>query len=129
MFNYGFNMFSVMEMLFPIIFIVVLGFIIVIMVRGIKQWSYNNAQPKIPAEALVVAKRTAVSHYNHNAGTADVPNMIMTTDTTYYVTFEFDSGDRLEFHVPAREYGLIAEGDSGVLTSQGTRFISFERHR
>lgn len=41
--------------------------------------------------------------------------------TTYYVTFEVESGDRIELIVPDREYGLMVEGD------QGTRYISFDR--
>ena len=48
--------------------------------------------------------------------------------TTYYVTFEAESGDRTEFRVSGREYGSIAEGDQGKLTFQGTRYISFDRN-
>ena len=33
----------------------------------------------------------------------------------------------MEFMLEPNEYGLIAEGDAGKLTFQGTRFISFER--
>ena len=50
------------------------------------------------------------------------------TSTHYYVTFQFDSGDRLELHVPGREYGMMAEGDVGDLTFQGTRYLGFDRH-
>jgi hypothetical protein len=122
--SFGFGMFDIMSAIFPIMFILVLGVIIVVVIKGISQWSHNNAQPKIPAEAKVVSKRASVSHHQGNAG--DVHHHTMSS-TTYYVTFEFASGDRLELHVPDREYGMIAEGDSGILTSQGTRFISFER--
>ena len=37
------------------------------------------------------------------------------------------SGDRLELRLPGREYGLLTEGDTGLLTFQGTRYLSFER--
>ena len=47
--------------------------------------------------------------------------------TTYYVTFEVESGDRMEFIVPHSQYGYIAEGDYGKLTFQGTRFLDFQR--
>lgn len=33
----------------------------------------------------------------------------------------------MEFIVSGREYGHMAEGDQGILTSQGTRYISFDR--
>ena len=49
------------------------------------------------------------------------------TYTSYYVTFQFDSGDRLEFSVEGTEYGMLAEGDRGKLTFQGTRYLGFER--
>ena len=38
-----------------------------------------------------------------------------------------ESGDRMELRVSGREYGLLAEGDRGQLTFQGTRYLSFVR--
>ena len=35
----------------------------------------------------------------------------------------------MELEMSGEQYGLIAEGDQGQLTFQGTRFISFERDR
>ena len=42
-------------------------------------------------------------------------------------TFQVESGDRMELPVSGREYGMLAEGDIGKLTFQGTRYLSFER--
>ena len=39
------------------------------------------------------------------------------------------SGDRMALEMSGEQSGLIAEGDQGQLTFQGTRFISFERDR
>jgi Protein of unknown function (DUF2500) len=47
----------------------------------------------------------------------------------YSVTFETKSGDRYEFAVPKQEYVMLAEGDTGTLTYQGTRYCSFRRQR
>ena len=47
--------------------------------------------------------------------------------TTYYVTFQVESGDRMEFTVEGSEYGMLIEGDHGKLTFQGTRYLGFER--
>ncbi|MBT2710891.1 DUF2500 domain-containing protein [Pseudomonas sp. ISL-84] len=33
------------------------------------------------------------------------------TSTRYFITFEVDSGDRMEFHVSRKEYGQLSEGD------------------
>lgn len=51
------------------------------------------------------------------------------TSTTYYATFEVPSGDRMEFKVGSREYGMLVEGDAGKLTFQGTRYHGFQRTR
>ena len=49
------------------------------------------------------------------------------TSTHYYVTFQVESGDRFELGVNGSDYGMLVEGDEGMLTFQGTRFLSFER--
>ena len=50
------------------------------------------------------------------------------SSTSYYVTFEVESGDRMELSVSGSEYGMLAEGDTGTLKFQGTRYLGFERH-
>ena len=50
------------------------------------------------------------------------------SSTWYYVTFQVDSGDRMEFSVSGSQYGMLCEGHEGSLTFQGTRFLSFERN-
>ena len=52
-----------------------------------------------------------------------------THSTWYYATFQVESGDRMEFSVTGIEYGMLAEGDTGKLSFQGTRYLSFERER
>ena len=49
------------------------------------------------------------------------------TFTTYYVTFQVESGDRIELRLSGTEYGQLAEGDTGRLSFQGTRYLGFER--
>lgn len=116
----GFHMIPSMA---TIIFMVVISFFIVALVRGISQWNKNNNSPRLTAEATVVSKRTHVSHH-HQAG----ENQHHHSSTSYYVTFEVASGDRMEFHVNSSEYGLLIEGDQGRLTFQGTRYLSFDRN-
>ena len=38
-----------------------------------------------------------------------------------------ESGDRIELKVSGKEYGMLVEQDSGILTFQGTRYLDFER--
>lgn len=49
------------------------------------------------------------------------------TYTRYFVTFELESGRRLEFSVKDPEYAMLAEGDQGCLSWQGTRYLAFDR--
>lgn len=116
-------MFHFMEAAFPLFFILIFGIIIFNVFRAIKEWSYNNSQPVLTVTAKIVGRRTHVSRsmHNHNG------HHHHSTSTRYFVTFEVESGDRMELHVPSKEYGLLAEGDIGKLTFQGTRYHNFER--
>ena len=109
------------EIMFSIVFLLVIGLFLVIASRGIAQWTKNNASPRLTVEAEVVAKRSQISHH------ASAGHPGMHTATSYYVTFEVESGDRMELHVDGWDFGLLAEGDHGRLSFQGTRFLGFER--
>ena len=111
---------EVFMILFFIMFFSVFSLAIVSSFKGIAQWNKNNHSPRLTVDAKVVAKRTNVSRHNSR-------NHMTHTSTTYFVTFQVESGDRMELLVPGQEYGLIVEGDSGKVTFQGTRFLSFQR--
>lgn len=122
----GFDMsFGIFSLLFGIVFILFIVVFVVVFVRILSQWGKNNRSPRLTVEATVVAKRTNVSHHHHNAG--DTAMHMTTTSTTYYATFQVESGDRMELPIPGNEYGLLVEGDKGKLTFQGTRYLGFER--
>ena len=119
MFYAGFDM--LFSILFPILFLVVLGMILYTIIGNISTWNKNNHSPRLTVPATVVAKRTEVSRHHTD-------NTMMHTFTTYYATFQVESGDRIEFLVSGTEYGMLAEGDSGELTFQGTRYLNFQRN-
>ena len=109
--------FSIMQVMVPLMFVLVFGIIIVTMVRGIGEWNKNNQSPKLTVPVTVVAKRSDVHRGIET----------MHTFTSYYVTFQVESGDRMEFEISDMEYGMLAEGDSGELIFQGTRYLNFRR--
>ena len=126
----GFDlMFSIVPVFIFIIFAIVIVGIITTAVRGVSQWSKNNAPPRLTVEAAVVGKRIDVTHHQHaNAGDQTGAHGYHTTSSTsYYVTFQVESGDRMEFSVSGAEYGMLIEGDRGRLSFQGTRYLGFER--
>lgn len=122
MFGFGFDMFSVM---FSIAFFMILGVFVVTFVKGIMQWNKNNHSPRLTVNARVVTKRTNVSHHHHHGAGAHVGHS--SSSTTYYVTFEVESGDRMELRVQGYDFAMLVEGDEGKLSFQGTRYLGFER--
>lgn len=119
--GFGFGMFGIM---FSLVFMLVFGMIIMTFVKGISQWNKNNNSPRLTVPATVVAKRTNVSHHHHGGVNEHHHHH---TSTTYYVTFEVQSGDRMELCMSGNEYGLLVEGDYGMLSFQGTRYLGFDR--
>lgn len=117
----GFDMFGIM---FTIVFLLVTGVFVVILVKGIGEWNKNNHSPKLTVPASIVAKRTNVSRHRHGGANGHHHHH---TSTSYYVTFQVESGDRMEFLISGQEYGLLIEGDRGNLSFQGTRYLGFER--
>lgn len=118
-FEQGLGMFSIMQTIFPVFFIIIVGIILFSIFKGISEWSNNNKQPRLNVPAVVVSKRTQV----RSGGGNDHHH----TSTRYYITFQVESGDRMEFSIHGREFGQLAEGDIGELTFQGTRFHTFTR--
>ena len=121
--------FSAFEILFAIVFVLIIGVFIASIVKGISTWNKNNQSPRLTVNATVVSKRTDVTHHSHPiAGDATGAHGYHTTSfTQYYVTFQVESGDRMEFSVSNAEYAMLANGDNGKLFFQGTRYLSFER--
>ena len=128
MFYAGFDL--LFSILFPILFFVVLGMILYTFIRNIRTWNQNNHSPRLTVPAKVVAKRTDVSHSSSaNAGDMSGAHGYDTsTFTSYYVTFQVESGDRMELTVSGSDYGMLVEGDIGKLSFQGTRYLGFERN-
>lgn len=120
-FGGGFDMFG---MMFTIVFLLAIGTFAAVFIKGIGEWNKNNHSPKLTVPARIVAKRTNISRHHHGDTTGAHHHH---TSTSYYVTFEVESGDRMELSLSGHEYGLLAEGDTGRLSFQGTRYLSFER--
>ena len=109
--------FGLFDFLFPILFLatfgLVFGIIVSTLIKGRKQERKNDASPRVSSDATVVTKRTHVRGDHAH--------------TTYYATFQFESGDRLELEIPRDRFGYLVEGDKGKLHFQGTRFLDFQR--
>ena len=111
-------------------FVVVFMFIAFAFMQVISTWNKNNHSPRLAVPAVVVAKREKITQQQHaHAGDmGGAHGFHTTTNTTYYVTFQVESGDRMEFEVDGSDYGLLVQGDIGKLSFQGTRYLGFERN-
>lgn len=112
-------LFSAVPFLVFVIFAIVIMIFITSLVKGAGQYFRNNSIPEEQIPARLVTKRlhTWGGHGN------------MSAHTSYYATFETEKGERMEFPVGSQFSGMHVEGDTGILTHRGTRFIGFERER
>lgn len=116
------------QLFFLVILLIVVAMFVLVFVRTISQWNRNNHSPRLTVEATVISRRSNVSYHHHDHGVGGGAGGIHTThSTTYYVTFQVASGDRMEFQLTGSEYGMLVEGDRGRLSFQGTRYLGFER--
>lgn len=128
-----FDMFDVMDSVFPIlfglVFCLVMGMFIYAIVHNVKEKRANDVAPVLTVEALVKTKRMDTYHTSPTYDGDGHRTSSGSYHTSYYATFEVESGDRLELQVSDYEYGQLAEGDRGKLTFQRKRFLKFDRER
>ena len=119
-------LFTVVPMFIGIIFVIIFIGIIASLFTGLRQWKKNEESPRLSIEAIVKSKRTNVTgniHPNHHH------NIHSHSSTTiYFVPLKRVVTDS-EFHVSGKEYGILAEGNIGTLTFQGTRYLDFIRKK
>lgn len=113
---------TILIAVFAVVLIGVIG-------RGLYVWMRNNRAPQETSDARITAKRMKVSGHGGTmmANRVSAMNMLhSSTYTEYFVTFELANGKRMELGVKDAEYGMLAEGDRGRLSWQGTRYLGFE---
>ncbi|KAA0561844.1 DUF2500 domain-containing protein [Bacillus sp. CH30_1T] len=113
----GDMIFQIVPVFIGIIFVIVISFILFSVIKGVGEWSKNNQSPTLIVRAKVLAKRTAVRGGGETRAYSQ-----------YFVTFEVESGDRMELKVKDNEFGMLVEGDQGELTFQDSRYLGFVRH-
>lgn len=112
----GAGIFGIIMMVISVIMCLLsFGVFIFLVVRIIKNAKKDDNSPKITVPATVVTKRSLVRHASDMGS------------TRYFVTFELENRERMELSVSGNESGMLVEGDYGMLTFQGTRFVNFER--
>lgn len=75
----------------------------------------NNKAPQITVPVVLI-KKIVRSYYDQTT---------KSWDEDYFAKFEFDSGDQREFQISHSAYRHMNEGDYGMLTFKGTRYLAF----
>lgn len=120
-FGFGYGM---VDGMVTVVFVLMLGVMIYAVVQAIARKQKNDASPRLTVLARVVSRRQEVTHHARNMN----DGVYHTSSTTrYFVTFQVESGDRLELQLDGSDFGMLAEGDEGRLSFQGTRFLDFQR--
>src|SRR3954471_1217877 len=88
------------------------AFVIIVIIACRFVAKIRGRRQLISVRAKVVAKRAAT----HGRMSSNSPGDVY---TSYFATFEMGAGERLEFHLQDADYGLLVEGDEGMLTYQG----------
>ena len=118
-FGFPFLLSRLMFTLVPLAMFIIIG---LALLRSLREWRHNENSPRLTVEAKIVGKRS-----DYYRTMSNKTNVHRHSRTNYYVTFEVESGDRMELELQGHEYGLLVEGDRGKLTFQGTRYLGFER--
>lgn len=106
---------SGLDILCLAVFFLALSALIVYLFQNFSQWQRDRNAPRLCVGADVVSKRS-----DRHILPDDPP-----INGDYFVTFEMESGDRMELRLPGHDFRRIAEGDFGRLTFQGSRYIAF----
>ncbi len=99
-----------------VIFVFIFLFTIFKSARTIRN---NSKSPRIKAPCTIVEHRKETSINKNN----DYSNSL------YYLTLEFETGDRCEYQVTYDAFSYYVDGDKGMVTVKGNEFITFELDR
>lgn len=100
MFYSGFD--ALFSILFPLVFLFVLGMILFTVASNLRTWSKNNASPRLTVPATVVAKRMNISRH-HTANAGDMTGAHgCSQHERYYLLCDLSGGKR-------RPHGAAAE--------------------
>ena len=98
-----------------------LGIVAFVILVFFLEKAINKRKPQVSIEVIVIKVNDRYSG-SITFGRRGGYNL----NPRYQVTFKLKSGKKKTFSCPSPKYKWICKGDVGILTHQGTRFISFE---
>lgn len=101
------------------IIVVISVYGLISIVLGLRRWHINNNEPQFSTKVQVYDVKEQKNRQRTKGYTINAQNI---------VTFRFiDTNEYKTFYVSRSQYGWLSRRDAGILVSQGTRFISFNK--
>lgn len=115
--------FAIFQIMVPVFLVLLIGVIIFLNIKEIYDYHHSNKKPVLTVPAKVINKRAQVIHHLHQIEI----HLYYPTSTYYFVTFELETGENIEFEISGIEYSSIFEEDYGNLTYQGIDLLHFAK--
>lgn len=124
LFGTGFHFISTFV---PIFIVIVFAIVIISIIFSGARYVKNARSPRSSTYARIVSKRMDVRHHSDHHSDNGMMHSGGSSRTYYYITLEFDNGERKEYLDVKNLYGLVVEGDAGYAAVQGDWIVAFER--
>ena len=126
-FGYGMNQGTDYFMLFIYGFgALIVGAILFALLRGLYIWNKNNHSPRVTEEAEVYTKRQDFSTFTNRSRNTQFGSY-RSIRVRYFVVFQTKNSGAVKLKVSSDDFDMLREGEKGLLTFQGTRFLGFEK--
>lgn len=112
-----------------IMLVLIIAIFTAIFFRCIFEWTINKCSAMESVDAFVVAKQQGmIQQQIPNAGDATGGHGFTLQEQPWYkITFRMTDSTEKEFNVDNQSFRELKEGEKGILTYQGTRYLGFKK--
>ena len=112
-----------------IMLVLIIAIFTAIFFRCIFEWTINKCSAMESVDAFVVAKQQGmIQQQIPNAGDATGGHGFTLQEQPWYkITFRMTDSTEKEFNVDDQSFRELKEGEKGILTYQGTRYLGFKK--
>ena len=104
----------------------IVGVILFALLRGLYIWNKNNHSPRVTEEAEVYTKRQDFSTFMNRDRNIHFGSY-RSIYVRYFVVFQTKNSGAVKLKVSSDDFDMLREGEKGLLSFQGTRFLGFEK--
>ena len=118
-----------LDLQMEIMLVLIIAIFTAIFFRCIFEWTINKCSAMESVDAFVVAKQQGmIQQQIPNAGDATGGHGFTLQEQPWYkITFRMTDSTEKEFNVDNQSFRELKEGEKGILTYQGTRYLGFKK--